>query len=50
VSLVDVNRRRSYPMVMEQIVRGTPSSNQGVCALAIRFNIYDFYRGDTPVF
>ena len=32
VSLVSVNRRRSYPMVMEQIVRGTPSSNQGVCA------------------
>ena len=32
VSLVSVNRRRSYPMVMEQIVRGTSSSNQGVCA------------------
>ena len=32
VSLVSVDRKRSYPMVMEQIVRGTPSSNQGVCA------------------
>ena len=32
VSLVSVNRKRSYSMVMEQIVRGTPSSNQGVCA------------------
>ena len=27
VSLVSVNQRRSYPMVMEQIVRGTTSSN-----------------------
>ena len=38
VSLVSVNRRRSYPMVMEQIVRGTPSSNQGVCASEHRDN------------
>ena len=35
VSLVSVDRKRSYPMVMEQIVRGTSSSNQGVCASEI---------------
>ena len=30
--LSECRPNRSYPMVMEQIVRGTPSSNQGVCA------------------
>ena len=38
VSLVSVNRRRSYPMVMEQIVRGTSSSNPGVSACEHREN------------
>ena len=38
VSLVSVNQRRSYPMVMEQIVRGTSSSNPGVCASEHRKN------------
>ena len=36
--LVSVNQRRSYPMVMEQIVRGTSSSNPGVSACEHREN------------
>lgn len=38
VSLVSVNQRRSYPMVMEQIVRGTASSNPVVLASEHREN------------
>ncbi|MDE0313903.1 MAG: transposase [Candidatus Poribacteria bacterium] len=38
VSLVSVNQRCSYPMVMEQIVRGTASSNPGVLASEHREN------------